>query len=109
MSAGSAPRFTGGGFTIDQIGGIIGACQCATMMPLPSAQSSREVRFAPINGHLQFGGARQKSARAGLIHRSKQYRYSTTSSALASSVCGTESPRAFAAFKFMTSWYFVGA
>jgi len=94
MSAGSAPRFTGGGFTIDQIGGIIGACQCATMMPLPSAQSSREVRFAPING---------------LIHRSKQYRYSTTSSALASSVCGTESPRAFAAFKFMTSWYFVGA
>ena len=31
----------------------------------------REVRFAPIIGHRQLGGALLKSATSGLVHRSK--------------------------------------
>ena len=43
------------------------------------------------------------------MHRSKQDRYSITSSAVASSVGGTARPSAFAVLRLMTSSNFVGA
>jgi hypothetical protein len=44
-----------------------------------------------------------------LMHRSKQRRYSTTSSARASKFGGTVSPSAFAVLRLMASSYLVGA
>jgi hypothetical protein len=55
--------------------------------------SRRQVRFVPTTG---------------LMHRSKQHRYSITSSARARIDCGTESPSAFAVLRLIASSYLVG-
>ena len=43
-----------------------------------------------------------------LMHRSNQHRYSITSVALISSVCGTMRPSAFAVLRLIKSWNLVG-
>jgi hypothetical protein len=47
-------------------------------------------------------------AKSGLMHRSKMYLYSITSSARASNVGGTVRPSALAVLRLMTSWNLVG-
>jgi hypothetical protein len=43
------------------------------------------------------------------MHRSKRYRYSITSSAMASNAGGTPSPNAFVVLRLIASSYLVGA
>ena len=62
------------------------------------------VRFAPESGHVQCKTPCPLCAKSR--HRAT---YSITSSAWASSACGTFRPRLFAVFRFITSSYFVGA
>jgi hypothetical protein len=54
-----------------------------------------DFRSTPINGHRQTGQVGPVRATTGLMHRSKQHRYSITSSARSSNVDGISSPSAF--------------
>src|SRR5664280_1880766 len=58
----------------------------------------RHFRSPPMNGHRRSRSACLKRATNGLMHRSKQPRYSITSLARAISLSGTVSPRALAVF-----------
>ena len=49
-----------------------------------------------------------KSAKSGLMHRSKNSFYWITSSAVASNAVGTVRPRTFAVFRLITSWNLTG-
>ena len=60
-------------------------------------------KFAPVATHLSSPTSATKSAISGLMHRSKQRRYSITSSAVASSVGGTASWNALAVFRLITN------
>ncbi len=67
----------------------------------------------PETGHSLVRLARPKSAKTGREQMQQpnvpMHGYSITSSARASSVCGTPRPSVFAVFKLITSSYLVGA
>jgi hypothetical protein len=67
-----------------------------------------DVRFGSHSGLKSDIAACPKSATTRLKHRSKEPRYSVTSSARASSVGGTVRPSALAVLRLMTSSNFVG-
>ena len=68
----------------------------------------REVCFAPVSGHRQPVSACPFRANNGLMHRSKRYRHSITSSARSSSDVDTSTPSALAVLRFTTSSNLVG-
>src|SRR5215467_2040673 len=61
----------------------------------------------PLQWHFRAGGGAVHSIKSGPTHRSKNIRYSITSSARASSVGGTSMPSAFAALRLMANSYLV--
>jgi hypothetical protein len=68
----------------------------------------REVRSNPKSGSSLMRPRCPKSARKRLMHRSKQRRYSITSSAAISKPGGTVRPSSFAVLRFTTVSYLVG-
>src|SRR4029077_17924005 len=61
------------------------------------------VRFAPESGHVRCTQRCPLRANSGLMHRSKQHRYSITSSASATSVLGTARSMDLAIFMLITN------
>ena len=70
--------------------------------------AKRHVRFTPKSGHLQRTSRCPLCANSGLMHCSKQHRYSITSSAVVSSDGGIVRPSVFAVFRLITNSNFVG-
>jgi hypothetical protein len=70
---------------------------------------NRDVRFTQISRHRRLDHLRPLSANKRLMHRSKGYCYSITSSARPSRVAGSSRPRALAVLRLTTSSYLVGA
>jgi len=66
------------------------------------------VRFTPESGHVQCTRPCLLWAKSGLMQRSKEDRYSITSSTRASSVGGIVRPRAFAVVRLRTRSNLVG-
>jgi len=88
------------------------------------AQSGHDVTLGSISTDRRFkrhvgsgpksrdrGGLLKSTHRAtsGLMHRSKEDRYSITSSAVARSVCGSTRPSALVVLRLTTSSNFVGS
>ena len=73
------------------------------------------VRFGSLADILRCGSQSALPPKADMqlgmsaLCQQRTFAYSITSSALASSVGGTVRPSAFAVFRLMTIWYFVGA
>jgi hypothetical protein len=67
-----------------------------------------DVRFTPKSGHRSARWQCPLCANSGLMHCSKERRYSITSSAVASNLSGMLSPSALAVLRLMISSNFVG-
>jgi hypothetical protein len=67
-----------------------------------------QVRFTPGNRHRQLDLPCPKSAMKRLVHRSKRYRYSITSSASASIAGGISIPNTFAVLRLIQKSNLVG-
>jgi hypothetical protein len=70
--------------------------------------AKNHVRFAPESGHVQCKLGGPLWAKSGLIHCSKEHRYSIISSAAVNNLSEMVSPSALAALRLMISSYFVG-
>jgi hypothetical protein len=66
-----------------------------------------DVRFTPEGGHSSTARECLLCAKSGFMHRSKQHRYSITSSARLCTDCGTVMPSALAVLRLMNSSTFV--
>jgi hypothetical protein len=87
----------GAGFVVDNFN-CVGPILVAVIGPpkRPRIPANGHVCFTPESGHMRCNWGCPLWARSGLMHRSKNYSYSITSSARASSVGGIESPSASA-------------
>src|SRR5450432_1987420 len=78
------------------------------LAPSTPCRSPGALRSTPNIGHRDVGRVGPLSARKRLMHRSKQHRYSITSSARTSNEGGTVRPSALAVFILITSSNLVG-
>ena len=65
--------------------------------------AKRHVRFTPNSGHVQCNSVCPLCANSGLMHRSKQHRYSITSSTMERTPAGIVRPSAFAVVRLITN------
>ena len=90
--------------------------RCESLEPLMSQLGSKSAVsrflrhgcFTPALGHSLARLAGPKSARKRHMHRSKQHRYSITSSACTSTCSGSENPMVSAVFRLTTKKNRVG-
>ena len=71
-------------------------------------RAGADVRFTPKSGHWNSASECPLCANSGLMHCNKKALHSITLSALASTISGTEIPRALAVLRLMFSSYLFG-
>jgi len=88
---------------------VLGPCEPGRVLAKSGSVIARvDVRFTPNATELTRGSEMTRCAKTGREQSQHDEAYSITSSALTSRVFGTVKPSAFATFRLMLMWNFVG-